>query len=259
MAHTVPIMPTCETSVVQDGRGNGCAAILPIEQRSPTFPSPLTITYTSFRSTALVPTGQDAGVCFFAEHSDTLGHSARLFWRADHDPAVLVVRAEAVSADDPDHIALDALPGRATLLVSTIQQHLLISDGARQLRLDIEGTLNAGPVRLHYQLAGIAGVEAQLHTLRRFLALLRLGRFARGLETAEPRVDRWILMLRAHDLAALGASQRDIAAELFGGHRVAAEWRTESDSLRLRVQRLLRDANRLVNGGYLALLGGGVN
>ena len=61
-------------------------------------------------------------------------------------------------------------------------------------------------------------------------------------------------MLRAHDLAAAGASHRAIAVELFGAERVSNEWRTSSDSLRLRVQRLCRDAAKMVDGGYLALL-----
>ena len=44
------------------------------------------------------------------------------------------------------------------------------------------------------------------------------------------------------------------AIELFGDDRVASEWRTASDSMRLQIQRLIRDANKLVNGGYLGLL-----
>ena len=63
------------------------------------------------------------------------------------------------------------------------------------------------------------------------------------------------MMLRAHDLRTQGASQREIAGELFGPD-VVAEWRTRSDFLRLRIQRLLRDANAMISGGYLDLLRG---
>ena len=197
------------------------------------------------------------GGCSFAEDPDTDASSARILWRSDRDPAILVARAEPTGRDDLDRFDLDALPETTTLLAgANSHEHLVITDGIHQLRLEIEGTLLGGPVRLHYQLAGFEGVEHQLHTLRRLLALLRLGRFALGLEPAEPRVDRWILMLRAHDLDVLGASQREIARDLFGAERVAEEWRTTSDSLRLRVQRLLRDGRAMVNGGYRDLLAG---
>ena len=137
------------------------------------------------------------------------------------------------------------------------RQQLVLSDGTHRLRVNIDGTLTEGPVRLHYQLSGIDGVEPQLHTVRRLIALLRLGRFARGLEAAPSRADRLILMLRAYDLAQGGATHREIAGHLFVHQRVAAEWRTSSDSLRLRVQRLCRDAGRMIDGGYLDLLTSG--
>jgi hypothetical protein len=237
--------------------GSGCAAIPTIAQNLAMGRTPGRTTHAFSRSTALLPTTRHAGGYIFAEDPTIDAMSARLLWRADHDRGVLAVRADPAAPDDPDHVRLDALPGKTTLIVSGDRQHLLISDGAHQLRLDIHGTLLEGPVRLHYQLAGTVGIEAKLHTLRRLLALLRLGRFARGLEIVEPRVDRWVLMLRAYDLGQAGASQREIAASLFGAERVACEWRTTSDSLRLRVQRLLRDAAAMVDGGYLALLGGG--
>lgn len=134
------------------------------------------------------------------------------------------------------------------------RQSVAITDGARQLRLDVEGSVTEGPVRLEYQLAGFEGVEARIQTLRRLIALRRLQRFPAGLEYAEPKAKRWMLILRAHDLAQAGLSHRRIAVELFGADRVAAEWRTSSDSMRLQVQRLLRDARNLVQGGYLGLL-----
>lgn len=137
------------------------------------------------------------------------------------------------------------------------RQHLVLADGAHRVRLDVVGSLTDGPVRLQYELAGIHGVETKLHTLKRLLAALRLGRFARGLEIVPARAERLAMMLRAHDLATDGASHRAIAVELFGTARVSDEWRTSSDSLRLRVQRLCRDAAKMVDGGYLALLADG--
>ena len=99
-------------------------------------------------------------------------------------------------------------------------------------------------------------MEAKLLTLRRLLAFVRLGRFPRGLDRPDPRAKRWAMMLRAHDLVAAGATQREIASDLFGAARVASDWLGRSDSLRLQVRRLLRGADSLVGGSYLRLLQG---
>jgi hypothetical protein len=60
--------------------------------------------------------------------------------------------------------------------------------------------------------------------------------------------------LQAFDAMQAGASHRHIAAALFGESIVRDDWSGRSDYLRLRVQRLLRFAERLVKGGYRDLL-----
>lgn len=200
--------------------------------------------------------GRPVGGCTFAEQPDRRATDARILWRAEHDPFVLAVSAESVDPGSPDSIDLATLAVPATLIVTADDERMAICDGLRRIRLDIvAGTMREGPVRLHYHLAGFSAVEPKLLTLRRLLALQRLGRFARGLDVKEPRVARWIMMLRAHDMAAMGETQREIAAQLFGVG-IGREWRTTSDSVRLRVQRLLRDAAAMVDGGYLRLLAG---
>ena len=181
----------------------------------------------------------------------------QLVWSATVDPSVVTCAAEPVTVDHPDAFQVGCLSLATTTVVGTSgAQHLAVSDGLRRIRLDIvDGTLLQGPVRLHYRLAGFADAEPQLLTLQRLLALHRLGRFARGLHPRERKAERWTMMLRAHDLSVAGASQREIATELFGLD-VSREWRRRSDYLRLRIQRLLREANGLVHGGYLDLLGG---
>ena len=59
-------------------------------------------------------------------------------------------------------------------------------------------------------------------------------------------------MLRAFDGATSGASQRDIAAVLFGDRAVREDW--EAGFLRTRIQRLLSGARTMVQGGYRQLL-----
>lgn len=184
-------------------------------------------------------------------------HPCRLVWSATVDPSVIVCTAEPIAIDHPDACHISQLALATTTVVGLSgTEHLAISDGLRRIRLDVvDGTLLSGSVRLHYRLAGFSDAEPQLITLQRLLAFHRLGRFARGLHPRESKAERWVMMLRAHDLSVAGASQREIAAELFGSD-ASREWRTRSDYLRLRIQRLLRDADDLIHGGYLDLLRG---
>ncbi len=135
----------------------------------------------------------------------------------------------------------------------------MLSDGYRRIRIDIEeGSLACGrPVLLRYAMEGTVGqcAEARLLPLRRLAALLRTGRFLPALFPAERRIERLIDVLRVADALSAGASQREIAACLFGQERVSSDWRTVSDSLRSRVRRLVRRAQHMAGGGYRASLG----
>jgi hypothetical protein len=51
-----------------------------------------------------------------------------------------------------------------------------------------------------------------------------------------------------------GASQREMASVLFGFERVDNDWTGTSDSLRMRIRRLVREARSLAAGGYRLLL-----
>ena len=194
-----------------------------------------------------------------AEAAATPALSRHVVWNAAVDPSVVTCAAEPIAPNHPDAFCFDQLTIPTTTIVGTSgSEHLSISDGMKRIRLDVvSGTLLGGSVRLHYRLAGFDNADAQVLTLQRLMALNRLGRFSRGLHPRETKVDRWVMMLRAHDFSVQGASQRDIAFELFGLDAVG-EWRTRSDFLRLRVQRMLRDANAMISGGYLDLLRGSI-
>ena len=181
----------------------------------------------------------------------------RVVWSALVDPLVISCFAKPIASTSPDAFCLDRLSMPTTTIVSASGvEHVSISDGLRRIRLDVvTGTLFNGPVQLHYRLAGFDSAAPHLLTLQQLVALHRLGRFARGLHPPETKAERWVMMLRAHDLSAVGASQRDIAGELFGAD-ASTEWRSRSDFLRLRIQRLLRDAGTLIDGGYLGFLRG---
>ena len=181
---------------------------------------------------------------------------ARPVWRRNFLP--LVLEAGAAEGGAPgERFDLARLKGLATLIAGPAGEHLLLSDGRRSIRLDIvAGTLGSGPVLLDYRLAGLGQVQPALRVLRQLLALWSLGRFSAALHPREPRARRWTLVLRAHDALVAGATQRDIAAVLLGRDAAAPRWRIEAPSLRSRAQRLVRDARRMAQGGYLALLSG---
>jgi hypothetical protein len=169
---------------------------------------------------------------------------------------VLPVEAKASSHDSTDSFDLGRFLGIAVITVANDGcEQVALSDGFRRIRIDVvRGTLLQGPVRLHYLLSGFGDLDGRVLTLRRLASLQRLGRFARALYPPELRAPRWIHALRTHDALAAGASQREISAVLFGDQRAHHEWRTNSDSPRLRIQRLVRSARAMVAGGYLRLL-----
>lgn len=179
-----------------------------------------------------------------------------LFWRSDLDPSVLAVSAEPISLRHPDAFDIANCPGSADLVRDRHGREMVVlSEGGHQIQLDVgEGTLAAGPVRLRYQVGGFDKVEAKVRTISRLASLRHLGRFARGLFPAEAAAPRWISALQAYDGMAAGASQREIAAVVFGEKLVREEWKGRSDFLRLRVQRMITYSRNMVDGGYKQLL-----
>lgn len=167
------------------------------------------------------------------------------------------VTLEKIAADHPDAFDIHRQNVGATVLLESAGEQLLLRQDWRTLRLDIrEGTLLAGPVRMHYILGGYHHLDRRLLTLRRLSALRRLGRLPNNLFPPHPKQRRWSMILRTIDAMAAGASQRDIATMLFGTEMVERDWAAASSYLRLRVQRLTKATRTLLNGGYLRFLGG---
>lgn len=168
---------------------------------------------------------------------------------------MLPVRAAPVPDAHLDAFRLDRLPGRAVIRrLADAREQAIIGEGTRTIRIEVrEGTLLAGPVRLTYDLAGFVDLDVRLGALAQFNALHRLGRLPRGLFRPEPRARRWAMALQAWDGRCAGASQREIAAVLFGAERVAADW-TTGDDMRKRLVRLLKLAERLIGEAGPAML-----
>lgn len=189
------------------------------------------------------------------EPSERAAPEARPVWCAGVHPHVLAVHA--VPSVGEDSFDLERFHSICTLITAADgREHVLVSDGLRAIRIDVEtGSLKAGPVRLEYLLAGFASAEKPLLTLRRLLAIRRTGRFSAALHPGDVRARRFVLLLRAHDALACGATQRDIAAELLSGEAEENRWRVRAPTLRSRVQRLVRSARSMAAGGHVSLLG----
>jgi hypothetical protein len=175
------------------------------------------------------------------EEADRIAPSARPIWRADADPYVLTVEANCGHGDD----LLDVVsfgPLATCHAGSERREHWLLSDGWRQIRLDVvRGTLRSGPARLEYHIAGLANAAPQVAALTRLIALARTGRFIPALFPVERRAHRWALVLRTHDALMAGTSQREIAERMFDLGTLP-RWRIEAPSWRRRVQRLVEAA-----------------
>jgi hypothetical protein len=180
---------------------------------------------------------------------------ARAIWRADHYPLVLV--AEARTGVGPeDRFELERYGRVATQFRSASgSEHLLLSEGFLDIRIDIvSGTLGKGPVELAYRLSGLRSAEAPAKVLRRLLAFCRTGRFQRPLHPPLTRMHRFLLEIRVHDAIAAGVDQREIAATLVSNEAASPRWRIVTPTARSRVQRLVRRARHMQQGGYRALL-----
>ncbi|PKQ00375.1 MAG: hypothetical protein CVT74_04145 [Alphaproteobacteria bacterium HGW-Alphaproteobacteria-13] len=177
---------------------------------------------------------------------------AVFFWLPECNPLVLQVEAKP-HVDPGSTFDCRQCPLFRAVVRGDDGQHLLFSDGTRHLQLAvIEGDALTGPALLSCTLCGLKDFETKPLPLQRLCRLARSGRLLKSLYPPERRARRWTLMLRAFDGAVFGASQRDIAAVLFGDRAVREDW--EAGFLRTRIQRLLSGARTMVRGGYRRLL-----
>jgi hypothetical protein len=182
---------------------------------------------------------------------------ARIIWRADYDPGTLAVAALPADADDPNAIDPDAILPWLTMAAGADGLiHAVLSDGLHRIRLDlVTGPLVPGrPVVMHYRLHGVHAASPKILPLRRMLDLCRFRRFTASLFPPDRRLSRWSALLRVHDAIVAGATQREIAAALFGEAVAQASWRGEADFARSRVRRLIGEARAMSRGGWRWLM-----
>jgi hypothetical protein len=174
---------------------------------------------------------------------------AVFFGLPECNPLVLAVEAEPY-ADTGNAFDCRQCPLFCAVLRGDDGQHLLFSNGARHLQVAVtEGDALTGPVLLSCTLRGLKDFETKPLTLQCLCRLARRGRLTwsrllKCLYPPERRARRWIEMIRAWDGAEAGASQRDIAAVLFGERAAREDW--EAGFLRTRIQRLLSGTRAMV-------------
>jgi hypothetical protein len=183
--------------------------------------------------------------------------SADVFWHRSLSREVLPVTA---SKPEPAHhsgkLPLNGLQCRVVVQRGQRgEQHILFAQDGRSLQLDVQGPHAIEAVRLTTEIVlSPRLVAARVQALRRFADMVTHRRLRPPLYPPERRACRLMKALQAFDAMQAGASHRHIAAALFGESIVRDDWSGRSDYLRLRVQRLLRFAERLVKGGYRDLL-----
>jgi hypothetical protein len=189
------------------------------------------------------------------EDPDLPAPLARPVWRSEVHPSVLPAEA-GPAGPRGDSFSLGSVRSLATLVEDRNRaEHLLLSDGARSVRVDSVGlSVAAGAVTFRYRLEGLESAERPVLALRRLLALARTGRFSAALHPPDVRARRWVALLRTVDALAAGAGQREIAEHLVGREAAEPGWRVEAPALRSQAQRLVRQARTIAAGRYLELL-----
>ncbi len=180
----------------------------------------------------------------------TNGGRPLFFWLPQHNSHVLEVEAITDHANGLDLRSCSLLKA---VLRGKAKTHLLFSDGARTLQIDVQGVFDLdNPVSFRGAVQVWQEFGAKPLNLLRLCQLYRQGRLVKVLYPKEQRARRWIDLLRAWDGLHTGAQQREIAAALFGERAAAQDgWET---GCRARAQRLVRVARRMVGSGHFALL-----
>jgi len=179
---------------------------------------------------------------------------ARPLWTESADPFVITARATpSTSAGALDlqrcGLSIFTFPGKVD------GEYIFLGDGRHTLRFDLlSGTLGAGPVRLSWRMPQPSEALPAIMALRRFAIWWRTGSLVDISFPSAARAARWLTLLRVRDALETGASQREIAACLFGSAIAGARWRLDNGSYRLRVQRLVRSSRLVALRGAAQLL-----
>lgn len=160
-------------------------------------------------------------------------------------PADVDFRVERLPANT--HLCIDAVGG----------QHFIFKTDTKRIGLHVNGGLaTLGPVRLTFSTVGMSGVSKAIDEF----ALLTEILFPDPGKTAPKAKSRPVTRIELRDALigldgkCAGATRREIARVIYGDAAVAAQWSDPSETMKDRVKRSIKRGERLMNGGYRALL-----
>jgi hypothetical protein len=193
------------------------------------------------------------GGCNFAEDPTIDARGVDPQWQPCSSSVVILIEN-----DDDIHksqFSLWDIPGRKSIVYGARRLHLTSHVGTKTLRLQLSNLLCDGD-SFAFVVSACADPRsgwAARERVRTILSRHRLARssFAQRQPTHSARLH--MRALQALDGVLAGASQREIAAVLFGSEVVTERWHSDGE-LRARVRYLIRRASALMNGGYRRLL-----
>jgi hypothetical protein len=196
------------------------------------------------------------GGCAFLLDPDCSASETAIFWRPELVPSVLLLgaapavfrTARRLEQLDLTHATLHAPPSGESAIV------LADPDGDHHLVADAIDPARPLAVLLPLDDNFHVRAEAALRFQRRLFGRAA-GPLPRALTLTPRHRLRLVRMVRALDGRSSGASYREIAGVLFDTPwHSATEWKTSS--IRGQTIRLVKDAQTMMQGGYLRLLAG---
>lgn len=153
---------------------------------------------------------------------------------------------------------IDRLPANTHLCIDSVgRQHFIFKTNQKRVGLKLDGAQAVlAPVRLLFSTVSMSGVSKAAGEFALLNELLLSGS-SKAVSSSKVRsVTRLEFRdaLIALDGNCAGATRREIACVIYGHERVAAEWSDPAGVMKDRVKRSLKRGQRLVDGGYRALL-----
>ncbi len=205
------------------------------------------------------PHWRAAGGCAFVHDPDRPAVQEPVFWRPEAFPGTVIVTPAPQGYEARKPLVLSGLTSFAADRQDGSEYHSILADpdGDHYLWRPDGGSGRCLAVVLPLD----DTADLRFEAIGRFLCRLRGrpgGPLPTGLQLTPMRRARLIQLLHTLDYRLTGAGPRAIAAALVDKDAAslpAIEWK--SSAARRKANRLIRDAQALMNGGYRKLLRGG--
>jgi len=209
----------------------------------------------------LVPPGRRSradGGYVFVQNPDVPAAREYALWRAEVSPGTLILAPAPPGFEALPPVAPSELGPVVADHLDAEGRRLKIGDGAGDLHIWLPDAEVSGRLAVVVPPDGVA--HLRLDVASRFVRRLQDHRTAflpRALQLTPQQRARLIQLLHAYDIHEAGGGPRDVSIEVACSKQAALpaiEWK-DSAARRL-ANRLIHDAQALVNGGYLRLLRG---